>query len=48
MNNQNVRMNLSMDEREKTKVEVNGSLREWGLKMQMGRKIWHHKRSLCS
>lgn len=39
-------MNLIMDGREKKKVEVNGSLRGQGLNMQMGKKIWHHKRSL--
>ena len=39
-------MKLNMDGREKTKVEVNGSLRGQGLKMQMGKKIWHRKRYL--
>lgn len=39
-------MNLSKDVREKTKVKVNGSLREQGLIMKMGKKIWQCKRYL--
>ena len=39
-------MNLSKDGKGRTKVKVNGSLREQGLRMQRGKKIWHHKRSL--
>lgn len=46
MNNQSVRMNLSMDGRENIKVEVNGILREQGLRTHMGKKIWHCKRDL--
>ena len=44
MRNKSVRMNLSMDGREKTKVELNGSLRVQGINMQMGKKMWHHNR----
>jgi len=39
MNSQSVRMNLNMDGREKIKVKVNGSLREQGLRIQMGKII---------
>lgn len=46
MNIQSVRMNLSKDGKGKTKVKVNGNLRQKGLRMQMGKKIWRHKRSL--
>jgi len=46
MSNQSVSMNLSMDGKEKTKVEVNGSLRGQEMNMQMGKKMWHHKRDL--
>ena len=45
MSSQSIRMNLSMDGRENKKVEVNGSLRGQDLRMQMGKKIWHCKRS---
>ena len=46
MSNQSVRMNLNMDGREKTKVEVNGSLIVQGLNMKMGKKMWFRKRDL--
>jgi len=40
-------MNLTMDGRENTKVEVNDSLRGKGIIIQkMGKKIWHCKISL--
>lgn len=39
-------MNLNKDGREKTNVKINGSLRGQGLNMQMGKKMWHHKRDL--
>jgi len=35
-----------MDGRERTKVEVNGSLRGQGLNMKMGKKMWLCKRDL--
>lgn len=46
MSNPSIRMNLSMDGREKKKVEVNGILRGQGLNMQMGKKMWLRKRDL--
>ena len=46
MSNQSVRMNLNMDGRETTKVEVIGSLIGQGLNMQMGKKMWLRKRDL--
>ena len=39
-------MNLSMDGKEKTKVEVNGSMRGQGLNMYMGKKMCRHKTCL--
>lgn len=39
-------MNLRKDRKGKTKVKVNGSLGEQGLRMHMGKKIWHHERGL--
>jgi len=46
MNNKSVRMNLKMDGKEGTKVKVNGSLREQGLRMQVRKRMWHHTRDL--
>jgi len=46
MKNQSIRMNLSMDGKERIKVKVNGSLRGQGLYMQMRKRMWHHKRDL--
>ena len=43
MNNESVRINLNMDGRARIKVELNGSLREKGIKMYMGMKISHCK-----
>jgi len=43
MRNQSVRINLSIDGKENTKVEVNGSLRGQGLNMKMGKKMWYYK-----
>lgn len=39
-------MNLNMDGKKRTKAKVNVSLRGQGLRMQMIKKIWHHKRDL--